>query len=145
MDKLFTAMQSVSASINLVLVASFLEEIESMEAIVDSLPSIREERPVDVPVERDVFFGVRRDDRRDMLQSVLLKCMYGGGSNAIMVEAKQKAANLVPSVKSAIFDTNSTVRPFYVNFQKFPSSTSCMSSTAKQVPSHLLAFSFSCC
>jgi len=40
-----------------------------MEAIVDSFPSIREERPVDVPVgrERAAFFGVRRDDRRDML------------------------------------------------------------------------------
>jgi len=41
-----------------------------MEAIVDSFPSIREERPVDTPVgrERAAFFGVRRDDRRDMLQ-----------------------------------------------------------------------------
>ena len=51
---------------------SLLFEIEtdSMDAIVASLPSIREERPVDVPPERDgaAFFGARRDDRRDMLQ-----------------------------------------------------------------------------
>ncbi len=72
-------MQSVRASINLVLVAeddvsSLGMETDSMDAIVDSFPSIKEERPVDVPAERDTaaFFGTRRDDRRDMLQCVLL-------------------------------------------------------------------------
>ena len=75
LDKLFIAIQSVKASSNFDLVAddddvSFLEmETDSMEAIVVSLPSTREERPVDVPVERAraAFFGARRDDRRDML------------------------------------------------------------------------------
>lgn len=70
-------MQSVKASINFVLVVAdddvslCLEMVtDSMDAIVASLPSIREERPVDVPPERDgaAFFGVRRDDRRDMFQ-----------------------------------------------------------------------------
>ena len=67
-------MQSVKASSNFDLVAdddvSLLEmETDSMEAIVASLPSISEERPVDVPTERvsAAFFGARRDDRRDML------------------------------------------------------------------------------
>lgn len=58
-----------------------------MEAIVDSFPSIREERPVDMPVgrERAAFFGVRRDDRRDMLQCwynamihIMLCCPWHG-------------------------------------------------------------------
>ena len=49
-------------------------ETDSIDAIVDSFPSIKEERPVDVPAERDTaaFFGTRRDDRRDMLQCVLI-------------------------------------------------------------------------
>ena len=66
------------ASINFVLVvmveeSTLLEmETDSMEAIVDSFPSIREERPVVMPVGRDraAFWGMRRDDdRRDMLFS----------------------------------------------------------------------------
>jgi hypothetical protein len=47
-------------------------EADNMDPIVDSLPSIREERPVLTPMERDraAFFGAQRDDdRRDMLQT----------------------------------------------------------------------------
>lgn len=79
-------MQSVRASINLVLVAEEEEDVvslflgmetDSMDAIVVSFPSIREERPVDVPAEREMaaFFGVRRDDRRDMLQYLLFRAL----------------------------------------------------------------------
>lgn len=85
---------------------SFFEmETDSMDAIVDSLPSIREERPVDVPAEREraAFFGVRRDDRRDMLQYVSIVQSYRGSNDMVHIDL------CTYLLRSAIFGTNSTV------------------------------------
>jgi len=77
-----------------------------MEAIVDSFPSIREERPVDTPAgrERAAFFGVRRDDRRDMLQ-----CWYNAMIHIIGVVPWRRSIFCVENPPGGIFGTSSTV------------------------------------
>jgi hypothetical protein len=60
--------------------------IDNMDAIVDSLPSMREVRPAVTLSDRDdAFLGATRDDRRDMMGVKMMLLGVGWGRISLAI------------------------------------------------------------